>query len=115
MNVLSRYLGFALILALIVSAQSMAVARGATSPAGQIVLCTGHGPVTVFVDEDGQPVDAPHICPDCLTNALASVLPPVGLMVAPVSGGARTIQDTDRAVVLRPDRQRRARSPPISV
>ncbi|MGX0976645.1 hypothetical protein ACSSVY_002365 [Roseovarius sp. MBR-51] len=57
-------LGLCLLLAL--TSQSLAVARGAAQPVGEIVLCTGTGPVTVTVDGEGQPVVTPHLCPDCL-------------------------------------------------
>jgi len=52
-------------LMLTLTGQSMAVARGMPSPSGAMVLCTGTGPITVLVDENGAPVGAPHICPDC--------------------------------------------------
>lgn len=54
-----------LALLLIVTSQTMAIARGASGPAGQMILCTGTGPVQVFVDEDGQPTGPPHYCPEC--------------------------------------------------
>lgn len=57
----------------------MAVARGASDAAGQMVLCTGTGPVTVYMDETGAPTQAPHFCPDCTTGDLAALMvdPPV--------------------------------------
>jgi hypothetical protein len=54
---------FALTLAL--TGQAMAVARGASGPTGELILCTGAGAVAVQVDENGQPVGPVHICPDC--------------------------------------------------
>lgn len=56
--------GFVLF-ALLITAQTMAVARGQVMVAGQIVLCTGTGPMAVWVDENGAPMEAPHLCPDC--------------------------------------------------
>jgi len=67
MRVLTPLL-LALMLAL--TSQSMAVARGASAAAGQIVLCTGSGPMAVFVDAEGQPTGAPHICPDATLHVL---------------------------------------------
>jgi hypothetical protein len=58
-------LGAVLALMLILTGQSLAVMRMAPGPAGEMVLCTGSGPVAVAVDENGQPVGPPHICPDC--------------------------------------------------
>lgn len=58
------YLALALSLMLVVTGQGMAVARGMRGPAGQMVICTGSGPVMVSVDEKGQPTGPAHICPD---------------------------------------------------
>ena len=55
---------FLLSLMLVFTGQSMAVARGMPGPHGTIVLCTGQGPVMINVDADGQPLGAPHLCPD---------------------------------------------------
>ncbi|MFD1507881.1 hypothetical protein [Lacimonas salitolerans] len=61
-----------LVLVLALTGQSMAIARGMPGPAGQMVLCTGSGPVTVLVDEDGQPTSPPHICPECTQSLFAA-------------------------------------------
>lgn len=55
---------------LVLTTQSMAVVRAAPDASGQIVLCTGGGVVTVFLDENGNPVGPPHVCPDCLAQLL---------------------------------------------
>ena len=65
---------FLLTLLLALTGQTMAVARGATDAHGQMIICTGHGPVAVWVDGDGQPTDAPHVCPDCIAQALTGIL-----------------------------------------
>lgn len=51
---------------------SMAVARGAPGPAGEMVICTGQGPVMIYLDAEGQPVDAPHLCPDGALSLIQS-------------------------------------------
>ncbi|MGH1353923.1 MAG: hypothetical protein ACRBBS_02415 [Thalassovita sp.] len=86
---LRAYLGIALALMLAFTGQSMAIARGTPSASGQIVLCTGTGPISVLVDENGQPVGKPHICPDCalsffdvLSDTPPRVLRPEGRVVA---------------------------------
>lgn len=66
-----------LALMLALTSQSMAVARGASAATGQMVLCTGTGPVAVYVDAQGQPTSAPHICPDSAFNVLFELRPPV--------------------------------------
>ena len=48
----------------------MAAARGASDPAGQMILCTGAGTVVVYMDETGAPTQAPHFCPECTLLAL---------------------------------------------
>lgn len=92
----------------------MAVARGLPGPAGQMVICTGTGPVMVSVDENGAPTGPAHICPEAAlsliqaafdspeTERLTRVTPleRVGLLVGRTQG--RTVW------------QRRARGPPPS-
>ncbi|NIY77992.1 hypothetical protein HCZ23_00710 [Celeribacter sp. HF31] len=61
-------------LLLIVTSQSMAVARGTMRDAtGAVVLCTGTGPITVLTDADGQPIGPTHICPDCALSVIAGL------------------------------------------
>lgn len=52
----------------------MAAARGANDATGQMVLCTGTGPVVVYMDESGVPTQAPHFCPDCTLAALTPMI-----------------------------------------
>ena len=80
MRITRSYLALALAFVLILTGQSMALARTAPGPDGQIVLCTGTGPVAVLVDDQGQPVGPSHICPDCalsLFQALAETAPEI--------------------------------------
>lgn len=67
---------FALALLLALTSQSLAAARGHVMVAGEMVICSGGQLVTVLVDATGQPVEPPHICPDCALHALAGVTPP---------------------------------------
>lgn len=69
----------ALALVLVLTAQSMAAARGAPAVAGAITLCTGAGPVTLLTDAEGQPLAPSHICPDCTLTLDAG---PAGPMLA---------------------------------
>lgn len=64
-RILSRLLIATLALALLATAQGMAVARGANPAVDQITLCTGHGPMPLYLDADGAPTEPPHLCPDC--------------------------------------------------
>jgi hypothetical protein len=107
----------AVLLALVLglTSQSMAVARGASAATGQMVLCTGAGPVAVYLDAKGQPTSAPHICPDSALNI--SVAGPVALLDAPARlivfrrfVGHPKVQEIARPK-LRPD----TRAPPVTV
>ncbi|MGV6848676.1 MAG: hypothetical protein ACWA5A_09885 [Marinibacterium sp.] len=47
--------------------QAIAFARAmpsAAGPASRVEICSGSGPVMIFMDADGQPVAPPHFCPD---------------------------------------------------
>lgn len=61
----ARYpLQLLLVLALVVTGQALAQARGQAAAVGQMVICTGTGPVMVSVDTEGNPTGPPHICPE---------------------------------------------------
>lgn len=65
---------FVLAFLLLVTSQSMAVARGTMVDAtGTMVLCTGTGPITVLMDETGEPIGPRHICPDCALSVIAGL------------------------------------------
>ena len=64
-----------LALALVLTGQGMAMARGGSAASGQMVICTGTGPMVVHVDAQGQPTHAPVLCPDAALHApLAAAL-----------------------------------------
>lgn len=79
------YLGVFLALLLALTGQSMAVARGTPNAAGQIVMCTGTGPTVVSVDDTGQPVGPPYICPDFATSLFAATYLPPAVPVRPLT------------------------------
>ncbi len=58
--------GFLLALMLTLTGQSMAIARGAAAATGQVEICIGDQVVVVYIDSEGQPTQAAHICPDCV-------------------------------------------------
>ena len=72
------FLGLFLSVVLFGTSITMAVARGQVEVAGQIVVCSGYGLTTIYVDENGNKVPKVHICPDCVLALLAalSVEPP---------------------------------------
>lgn len=71
----------AVLLALLlgVSALGFGMARGQAPQAGQIVICTGQGIVTISIDADGKPVERHTLCPDAALTLMAAVAtaPPV--------------------------------------
>jgi hypothetical protein len=67
-----RLLPAFLVVVLLITSGAMAAARGqARSASGEIVLCTGTGPVSVAVDARGKPLGKLHICPDCALGLFA--------------------------------------------
>lgn len=66
-------LAITLAVLLILTSQGVAIARGMPSAAGQIVICTGTGPVLITIDENGEPSESPRICPDTGQALLAAV------------------------------------------
>ena len=75
------YLAILLAALLALTGQSMAVARGASSPMGEIVLCTGTGPVMVLVDSEGNPTGPAHYCPDGAMSLMLAITPAVAMPV----------------------------------
>ena len=107
-----KYLAAFCALLLVVTSHSMAQARGTTDADGQIVICTGTGPITVLVDGDGQPMERGHVCPDCAMSLFAGEGAPFDTPVLTLRGGERlAIMGAVAAVQLRTMRAT-ARGPP---
>ncbi|UWR63469.1 hypothetical protein K4L02_11945 [Phaeobacter inhibens] len=83
MNVLRSYLALALIV--LMALTGISAQAGMRDAAGQMVICTGTGPVMVYIDSDGQPVSPPMECPECLTFVadLGLALPILGHSTLP--------------------------------
>lgn len=116
MNLHARPLA-AILFAAVLAATSltMAVARGQMRVAGEIILCTGDGPMTVAVNERGEPVGPVLICPDMALGLLAAVSAPMPQSSRP-EGVTRMQAPADLA---RPASQAapmpRSRGPPILI
>ncbi len=105
----------ALALVLILTAQPMAVARGAPGIAGAVTLCTGTGPVTLLTDAEGQPLSPSHICPDCsLTLGTAPAGPVLTLSQVVLRIAPRLPRDTSVRLNAGPQ-PFSARDPPAAV
>lgn len=56
-------------LVLAVTSVTLAVSRGQAAGLSEMVICSDGAAVTVTVDAQGNPVERPHHCPDCLVQA----------------------------------------------
>lgn len=81
------YFGLFLAFAVALTAHSAAARQGARDAAWQMVICTGMGPEVIYVDSEGQPVQPPHSCPDCVMHLLDAVAPPAALPAPGQSAG----------------------------
>jgi hypothetical protein len=106
-------LSLALMLAL--TSQAMAVARGASAATGQMEICSGTSAVTVYVDADGAPTTAPHICPDCMVIAVGCAA-----SLSITAGGAVTpailsLEETAQVLAAARRQGPQTRAPPLFV
>lgn len=113
---MSRVLS-ALVLSLVLAVTSvtLAVSRGQAAGLSEMVICSDGAAVTVTVDAQGNPVERPHHCPDCLVQAAADWSAP------PVIAAPATLSRLRFALPARPDVAERtspnpaARGPPTLV
>ncbi|NOC84306.1 hypothetical protein [Ruegeria sp. HKCCD6428] len=112
---ITRFLPYVLSLLLVLTGQGLAVSRGMDRAVGQMVLCTGTGPVVVYMDENGQPTAPPHYCPDyalSLMGAVAVALPPMPM--APERAQIAPLRHLVNQIAL-PVPGTPARAPPVRV
>lgn len=108
------FAALALALLLVLTAQSMAVARGMPGAAGSVVLCTGSGPVTVLTDAEGQPLGPAHICPDCALSLIVTLAHPLPDAPRPAGRAEALVLPGAVAVLQRGARPFSARDPPAA-
>ena len=109
------FAAIALAFLLVVTSQSMAVARGMPGAAGSVVLCTGTGPVTILTDAEGQPIGPAHICPDCALSLIVTLEQGAAVVAHPM-GRAEALRVAAVPVVLpRAVRPFSARDPPAVI
>ena len=116
MTRLARITALTLALLVAITSQQLAVARGmAMTAAGEAVLCTGQGTVTITLDDQGNPMGPVHICPDCALSLMAAVdAPPAGS--TPVFHMQVLSQTAEPAFRIHPVHiHGNARAPPASV
>jgi len=119
MKLSARLLSFTLALLIAMTSQQMAVARGmTTNAAGQVIVCTGQGVVTLTVDANGVPTDDPlgltHFCPDCALTLLAFADAPMATQIAVTH--TQTLGQAPHNIALMPvvPNPAKARDPPVS-
>ncbi|MFV0293768.1 MAG: hypothetical protein ACK5II_11390 [Paracoccus sp. (in: a-proteobacteria)] len=59
---------------LVLTSQSLAVARGQNRLLSEQVICAGGGMATITVDEQGQPARRMVICPDMALSLMAAIV-----------------------------------------
>lgn len=82
------YLALSLALMIALTGHVSASVQGVQDASGQIVICSGTGPVIVYVDDEGQPTQAPHFCPDCVMHLLDAVACPNAMALRAYGGQA---------------------------
>ncbi|WP_245222580.1 hypothetical protein [Ruegeria sp. HKCCSP351] len=113
--VVTRFLPYALSLLLVLTGQGLAMSRGMDKAVGQMVLCTGTGPVVVYMDENGQPTAPPHYCPDYAISLLGAVaVAQPALPAAPERAQPAPLRHLGNQIAL-PVPATPARAPPVSV
>lgn len=107
----------AIVLALLlaVTSMTMAVARGQTRVAGEIVICSGYGLTTISVDEFGNEVTEVQICPDMALGLLAAVAHAPLIVERPAGRASDLILVEPRLLQVRSFVTVRARGPPVAV
>mgnify|MGYP000008375647 CR=1 FL=1 len=107
------YLTLILVLAVTLTAHSAGAMRGMRDATGQMVICSGTGPVVIYVDADGQPARAPGNCPDCIMLAMDLSVAPEQMPMAMPRPKGRVQQSTQVRLSSRMVLQARARAPPF--
>ncbi len=110
-----RFIAFGLSLLLAVTSVTMAVARGQTRVAGEIVICSGYGLTTISVDEFGNEVTQVQICPDMALGLLAAVAHTPLIVERPAGRVSDLILVEPRLLHSRSFVTARARGPPVLV
>ena len=112
---MTRYrtvLPIVLSLLVVLTGQGLAASRGVDRAVGQMVLCTGNGPVVVYMDENGQPTRAPHYCPDYAMALIGAVLMAQPELPRMPDRSRHDVSQRVEGLIAAPVPQRPARAPP---
>ena len=103
-------------LILMIGTLQIAHARGMAPAIDEMVICTGHGIVTIGLDAEGNPTGEIFYCPDCASTAIS--LPNVATTLPDAQILRFTIASAKAAPVLAPvfaPHSPPARGPPLFV
>ena len=67
-GIFRRLIASLLVMSLLVTSGTMAVARHTADIGTLLVICSGHGYATILVDSTGDPVERQVVCPDCVLS-----------------------------------------------
>lgn len=102
-----------LILALIVTGQAAASARGQAMAGGEMVICAGAAVTTIRVDAGGRPVEGLHYCPDMALGLMAAIAVAHPDLPLPESIGRTLVCARASLTAARPAPDPRGRGPPM--
>ncbi|WP_299374980.1 hypothetical protein [uncultured Tateyamaria sp.] len=100
---------------LVMSSIGFATARGADPAVDRMVICIGASAQVVYIDAEGRPTAAPHLCPDCTLHALDAVLPTQGHVAHPMRLAKGSGLTGNGSAKQSPDSTTRVRGPPLTV
>lgn len=110
-----RALHSLLIVTLVLTGLALGAARGQARIAGQMVICAGNAVTVMTVDENGNPVEVPHFCPDMALSLLAAVAVPAAAPQRLASASEAAFQPAAGFGTGRDAPTARARAPPFPV
>ena len=102
-----------LIVTLLLTGLALGAARGQARIAGAVVICAGNAVTVMTVDENGNPVEAPHFCPDMALSLLAAVAVPNAAPLRVATASEAMFQPPPALGASRDAPTARARAPPF--
>ncbi|MDP4033737.1 MAG: hypothetical protein Q8P60_12970 [Pseudorhodobacter sp.] len=104
-----------LMLALMATSVTMAVARGQVPSGETMVICSGYGTTTISVDAAGNPTGPVHPCPECLMGLVAVLAPALPDLARPDLPSRKLVAVEIPPLASRSAPPARARDPPLSI
>lgn len=111
---LHRFISLLLVLVVVLTGHSMAVARGMPGANGYAEYCIGETAVMVPVDATGKPTGPAHICPDYSLSLLHWIDVDVTPLVPSQAYRTAARFETDQRVIVIRSVSATARSPPLA-